>query len=61
MKNKSEIAAVTLGFIAPITVGLAAGVHVGDSDAGWFMAASWFFAVFFFGVAKLFTSIGETY
>lgn len=61
MKNMNAIAAAILGFIAPITVALSAGVHVGDSNAGWFMAASWFFAFFFFGVVKLITSPGESY
>jgi hypothetical protein len=49
MKNQKVIGAAVLGFIAPITVALASGVHAGDSSAGWFLAASWFLA-FFAGV-----------
>jgi hypothetical protein len=54
------IGAAVIGFIAPLTVALAAGVHGGDAAAGWFMAASWFFAVIFGAFAKLIEHLGES-
>jgi hypothetical protein len=59
-KDQKVVGAAMIGFIAPLTVALASGVHAGDSSAGWFVAASWFFAIIFGVFAKLFESIGES-
>lgn len=56
--NKSlAIVAALTGFAAPLTVALASGVHFGDESAGWFVAASWFFALIFAGVSQLLVQI----
>lgn len=51
MKGPLVVFATVLGFSAPLTVALASGVHFGDASAGWFVAAAWFFALVFGGVA----------
>jgi hypothetical protein len=59
VKDQKVLGVAILGFIAPLTVALASGVHAGDSAAGWFMAASWFFALVFGGFAKIIEATGN--
>jgi hypothetical protein len=53
MSKSVTLGAALLGFAAPITVAFASGVHIGDDSAGWFVAASWFFAFIFAVIAQI--------
>lgn len=53
MKLILTFVGAAIGFVAPITVALASGVQLGTSDAGWFLAMSWFLCIFF-GIVSYF-------
>ena len=60
MKNFYAGLAAAIGFIAPITVGWAAGVQLGTANAGIFLAFSWGLSLFLgFTVKAIQEDIGE--